>query len=621
LSVLILPNFRTAVGHTGEKHGYRTVPTRVTSLVADAVVDRLQRWGVERIFGYAGDGIDPILGALRRANGNPSFVSTRHEEMAAFMACGHAKYTGGVGVCLATQGPGAIHLLAGLYDAKLDRRPVVAIIGQVMSTALGSGYLQEVDLHSLFKDVCGQFVQTVFSAEQLPMAFDNAMRTAIASSTPTCLIIPHDVQQAPMPDEMPHSHGIVPSAAVTERRHFVVSEEQLRRAAEVLNNAERIALLVGRGAAGADAEIAEVVDILGAGVTTSLLGKPVLDETMPWHTGVMGHLGTTASADLMKHCDTLLMVGCNDPWTEFYPAPGQARAIQIDVEPRIIGSKYPVEVPLVGESTQTLRSLMPLLHRRDDRTWREQVQRSVSRWHAVAARHLEAPMDGANPEFVVHALSEHLPGNARVAVDVGSATYWYAKHVRLPRGVPAHVSGYLASMGCAMPYGLAAKLDRPDLPVVALIGDGAMQMNGLLELITVADQFQYWEDPRFVVLVLHNRELAEVSWEQREMEGDPRFDDSQRVPHFPYARYAELLGLNGIRIDTSAEAPTAWEAAFAADRPTLIEAIVDAAAPMLPPELPDEKADKVYQAISQERDGASVRERIDHHRSAEKSSS
>ena len=590
----------------------------VNRLVADGIVDRLREWGVKRIFGYAGDGIDPILGALHRADGSPAYVSVRHEEMAAFMACGHAKYTGEVGVCLATQGPGAIHLLAGLYDAKLDRRPVVAIVGQVVSTALGSGYLQEVDLHTLFKDASAQYIQTVFSPEQLPMALDNAMRTAIASSTPTCLIVPHDVQKEPLPDELPHSHGIVPSSAVIDRRHLVPSQERLQQAADILNSGEKVALLVGRGAAGAADEIAEIVDVLGAGVTTSLLGKPVLDEAAPWHTGVMGHLGTTASADLMENCDTLLIVGCNDPWTEFYPKPGQARTIQIDVEPKVFGAKYPVEVALAGDAGTTLRELQSLLHRRDNRGWADQVRHYVERWATVAAKSVEATAPGLNPEYMVHALNEYLPANARVAVDVGSSTYWYAKHLRLPPGVPAHVSGYLASMGCAMPYGIAAKLDAPDRPVVALVGDGAMQMNGLLELITLADRWRQWEDKRFIILVLHNRDLSEVSWEQREMEGDPRFPQSQTVPEFPYAHYAELLGLQGIRVTSSAMASEAWRAAFSVQCPTLIEAIVDAAVPLLPPNMPDEKADKVFDAVSQEPDSGGVRERIEQHLEVEK---
>lgn len=581
----------------------------MAELVADALVARLRAWGTTRIYGYAGDGVNTILGALARA-GDPEFVSTRHEELAAFAACGHAKYSGEVGVCLATQGPGAIHLLAGLYDAKLDRRPVVAIVGQVVSTALGSGYLQEVDLHALFKDVCAQYVQTIFAAQQMPMALDNAMRTALATSTPTCLIVPHDVQKAEVPDGPHHSHGVVPSAAVYTRAHVVAPDAELDRAADLLNEGERIALLVGRGATGAEDEIAELVELLGAGVTTSLLGKPVLDEAAPWHTGVMGHLGTTASARLMANCDTLLIVGSNDPWTEFYPTPGQARAVQIDVEPRVVGAKYPVDVALTGDAADTLSRLAPLIRRKIDRGWRQHVENWKHGWLSESTQRSEAQCDSANPEFVVRALSDHLPENARVAVDVGSATYWYARHLRLPPGVPAHVSGYLASMGCALPYGIAAKLDAPDRPVVALIGDGAMQMSGLLELVTIADRWRGWSDPRFVILVLHNRDLNEVSWEQREMEGDARFPASQDVPSFPYADYAELLGLQGLKVVESGQAPSAWQKAFDSDRPTLIEAVVDPKTPLLPPLMPDAKADTVYGALAEESNGDVMRERV-----------
>ncbi|SDD97087.1 thiamine pyrophosphate-requiring protein [Actinokineospora iranica] len=581
-----------------------------TNTVADALVERLRVWGVPRVFGYAGDGIDPLLAALRRAGGDPEFVPVRHEEMAAFMASGHAKYTGSPGVCLATQGPGAIHLLGGLYDAKLDRRPVVAIVGQVVSTALGSGYLQEVDLHTLFKDVCGQYLQTAFAPEQFPMILDNAMRTAIAEGTPTCVIVPHDVQRAEMPEQIPHAHGVVPSSAVIARPRVLPADADLGRAADLLNQGRRVALLVGRGAAGAGPEVERVVDLLGAGVTVSLVGKPVLPEDAPWHTGVMGHLGTTASAELMAGCDTLLIVGSNDPWTEFYPEPGQARAVQIDLDARVVGGKYPVEVPLVGDTTETLRALIPLLARKTDRGWHEQVTGSVSRWRSLAQRRAKDPADPLNPQLVVRELSDHLPARARVAVDVGSTTYWYARHLALPPGTPAHVSSYLASMGCAMPYALAAKLDAPDRPVVALVGDGAMQMNGLLELITVADRWRSWADPRFVVLVLHNRDLSEVSWEQREMEGDPRFPTSQRVPDFPYAAYADLLGLRGIRVDSPRQVTSAWREAFDADRPVVVEAVVDAAVPLLAPHLPDDKADKMYQGLSRESDDGGAREHL-----------
>jgi pyruvate dehydrogenase (quinone) len=539
--------------------------------VADVVVEKLREWDVSRVFGYAGAGIDPVLAALR---GDPEFVQARHEEMAAFMATGHAKYTGRLGVCLATQGPGAIHLLTGLYDAKLDRRPVVAIVGQVMSPALGSGYLQEVDLHALFKDVCGQYLQTASQPGQVPMLLDNAIRTAIATSSPTCLILPHDVQRAELP------YSVVPTPEAISRPRMLPAKDDLQRAANLLRHGSRVALMVGRGAAGAVREIEQLVERLGAGVTVSLVGKPVLPETAPWHTGVMGHLGTTASAELMAGCDTLLIVGCNDPWTEFYPAPGQARAVQIDIESRVVGSKYPVEVALVGDSSETLRALLALVPRTADRSWQRQVVSSVTSWRTSAEQRANVPADPLNPELVVRELSQHIPGNARVAVDVGSVTYWYARHLTLPQGVPAHVSSYLAAMGCAMPYGLAAKLSAPDQPVIALIGDGAMQMNGLPELVTVADRWRHWADPRFVVLVLHNRDLNEVTWEQREIEGDPRFPASQRVPAFPYADYAELLGLRGIRVDDPGELPKVWQEAFEADLPVVVEAIVDPAVPL-----------------------------------------
>ncbi|MGI9209809.1 MAG: thiamine pyrophosphate-requiring protein [Rhodococcus sp. (in: high G+C Gram-positive bacteria)] len=571
--------------------------------VADGIVDRLKEWGVRRVFGYTGDGIDPVLAALDRASDHIELVTARHEEMAAFMATGHAKYTGEVGVCLATQGPGAIHLLTGLYDAKLDSKPVVAIVGQVVTSAQGSGYQQEVELPTLFKDVCAQYVQSIDSAEQLGPALDNAFRTARATSSPTCVIVPHDIQQADAP-EREHAHGFVPSTAAFASPRMIPAEADLDRAADVLNAGEKVALLVGQGAYGAAAEIAEVAERLGAGVTTSLLGKPVVDETEPWACGVMGHLGTTASADLMAGCDTLLIVGSNDPWTEFYPAPGQARAVQIDIESRNLGAKYPIEVALPGDATETLRALFPRLEQ-SRRPWRDEVAHMVQDWRRIAAARCAEKPDRLNPQAVVAALSDHLPSDAQVAVDVGSVVYWYARMLRLPRGVPAHLSSTLASMGSALPYGLAAKLARPDRPVIALAGDGAMQMSGNSELVTVAHHWRNWADPRFVVLVLDNGDLAEVSWEQREMEGDARIPASQDVPVFPYADYARLLGLEGIRIERPEDIDEVWRTALAADRPVVIQAVTDPSTPLLPPRAPGAKVDKMFGALDQEgADGA-----------------
>lgn len=585
------------------------------STVADGIVERLTQWGVTRIFGYAGDGIDPILAALHRREEDVELVTARHEEMAAFMATGHAKYGGGVGVCLATQGPGAIHLLNGLYDAKLDRKPVVAIVGQVVSTALGSGYLQEVDLHTLFKDVCAQYVQTVMTPDQLPHVLDDAFRTALATSSPVCVIVPHDVQQADLPESGQQAHGVVTSSTAYAPGHAVPRDAELQQAADLLGAGERVAVLMGQGAAGAIDQVRELCERLGAGLTTSLLGKPLLDESLPYHCGVMGHLGTTASADLMSRCDTLLIVGSNDPWTEFYPAPGQARAVQIDVTGRNIGAKYPVDVALVGDAADTLERLLPLLPERTG--WRAEVEESVRTWREVVDQRAHQAAGPLNPQLVVHELSAQLPADAQVSVDVGSVTYWYARHLQLPPGVPAHLSSTLASMGSAMPYGIAAKLLHPDRPVVAMAGDGAMQMNGLSELITVAARWQDWADPRFVVLVLNNGDLAEVSWEQREMEGDPRFPTSQRVPAFPYARYAELLGLVGIRLQDPDDVADAWRQAFAADRPVVVEAVVAANMPLLPPHQPEEKVEQMRRGLAQESDGESARALLDEQRGHE----
>jgi pyruvate dehydrogenase (quinone) len=550
-------------------------------LVADVVVQRLQQWGVPRVFGYSGDGINALMGALRRA-GEPQFVQARHEEAAAFMAVGHAKYTGDVGVVVSTQGPGAVHLLTGLYDAKLDGVPVVALMGQQQQSVLGSQYQQEIDLLSLVKDVAAQFAQVVATPEQVPLVLDRAFRTALATRSPTVVVLPHDVQQQPAP-QPEHEHGVVVTAPSFRRGRLVPHEEDLRAAAAVLDAGRRPALLVGQGARAARAEVVAVAERLGAGIATSLLGKPHVDETLPFAAGVMGHLGTTASGFLLGTCDTLLMVGTNDPWTEYYPAPGQARAVQVDVDGRHLGNRYPVEVALPGDAAETLRALLPMLAGPSDGAWRASVEDAVRSWHALSAERARTPAEPVNPELVVAELSPRLPADAQVAVDVGSVTYWYARHLRLPETVPAHLSSTLASMGCAVPYGLAAKLAAPERPVVALSGDGAMQMLGNAELVTVAARWRQWADPRFVVCVLANRDLAEVTWEQREMEGDPRFDDSQSLPAFPYAGYAELLGLTGIRVTDPADLGPAWDRALAADRPVVLEVLVDPDVPLLPP--------------------------------------
>ncbi|WP_458779506.1 thiamine pyrophosphate-requiring protein [Arthrobacter sp. D3-16] len=572
--------------------------------VADLIVERLTTWGVKRVFGYSGDGINGFMGALRRAEGRVEFVQARHEETAAFMAVGHAKYTGGVGVVTSTQGPGAVHLLNGLYDAKLDGVPVVAIVGQQSRTVLGSAYMQEIELTVLFKDVAAQFVQQVNAPEQLPMVLDRAFRTAKATSSPCVVILPHDIQSAPAP-QLEQEHGVVVTAPSWSTSAKSPRGEDLDAAAAILNNAQRVALLVGQGARHAAAEVVAVAEQLGAGIATSLLGKPYVDETLPFAVGTMGHLGTTASAHLLGNCDALLIVGSNDPWTEFYPPPGAARAVQIDIDERKIGNRYPVEVGLAGDAATALKALGSRLDQRPGGQWRADVEQEVTRWRALSEERAAVPAMPVNPERVVRELNGRLPANAQVSIDVGSCVYWYARQLILPRGVPAHLSGTLASMGCSIPYGIAAKLAHPDRPLVALSGDGAMQMAGIAELVTVAHRWQQWQDPRFVVCVFNNRELTEVTWEQRESEGEPRFRDSQELPDFPFAGYAELLGLTGIRVDDPELLGDAWERAFAADRPVLIEVLTDPEVPLLPP-FPGgrEKADTMRKALAVEEGGS-----------------
>jgi len=553
------------------------------------------------MFGFSGDGIDPILGALQRAGNSPRLITARHEESAALMATGYAKWTDGIGVCLATHGPGAIHLLNGLYDARLDRRPVLAIIAQQHRTVLGSGYQQEIDAATLFKDVCASFINTVNTAEQLPLVLDKAIKTALATHSPTCVIIPHDVQQLPASEEPPpHSHGYVPTAIAFAAGRVLPDEDDVDAAAGVLNDGERVAIIIGQGARHAAAEVSLIADVLQAGVAKALLGKPVLSDDLPCVTGLVGHLGTVASEFLMSQCDTLVMIGTNEPYTEFLPKPGQARAVQIDIDPRSLGMRYPTEVNLVGDAAETLRMLTARLMSRDRSAWRERVTAAIDGWQDIIERRAYRHETPVGAQLLVRELSARLPDDALLAVDVGSVTYWYARHIRLRASMQAHLSSTLASMGSALPYAIAAKTAHPDRLVVALAGDGAMQMNGINELITVATMWPEWSDPRLPILVLDNGDLNEVSWEQRELEGDPRFSESQRVSSIPYADYARLLGLDGCKVDSADQVADAWDCALVAERPFVIHAVVDPAAPLLPPRLEEAAQKRMLAALEAE---------------------
>ena len=558
--------------------------------VGDFLIQRLSSWGVSRVYGYPGDGINGILGAFERAQETIRFIQVRHEEMAAFMACAHAKFTGEVGVCVATSGPGAIHLLNGLYDAKMDHQPVVAIVGQSARAAIGGHFQQEVDLISLFKDVANEYVHMASSPEQVRHLVDRAVRIARAERTVTCIIFPNDVQELDAVEEPPRKHSTVHSGLGFTTPRVVPYDEDLKRAADILNSGERVAMLVGAGALHATDEVVEVAETLGAGVAKALLGKAAVPDDYPFVTGAIGLLGTKPSWDMMTDCDTLLMVGSSFPYSEFLPETGQARGIQIDIDGRMLSIRYPMELNLVGDSRETLRALLPLLRRKTNRAWREQIEKGVTDWWQLVEARAMNSADPINPQRVFWELSPRLPDECILSCDSGSAASWYARDLKMRRGMMASLSGTLATMGPAVPYAVAAKFCHPDRVVIGIAGDGAMQMNGLNELITIGKYWKEWSDPRLIILVLNNRDLNMVTWEERVLAVDPRFPASQELPDFPYAEYAKSLGLDGIRVDRPDDIAAAWDRALAATKPFVFEAITDPNVPPMPPHITLEQA-------------------------------
>ncbi|WP_296612222.1 thiamine pyrophosphate-requiring protein [Sphingomonas sp.] len=552
-------------------------------MTSDFFVDRLKAWGVTRIYGYSGDGINGVLGALQRAEkaGGIEFIQVRHEEMAAFMATAHAKFTGELGVCLSTGGPGATHLITGLYDARLDHVPVLAIAGQAEATVRGADYQQELNLDRMFADVA-DYVQEAGAVVQVRHITDRAIRVAIAESGVGVIILPKDIQDSPW-EEPRQAHGFTRSGPGYSKPITIPYPADLQRAADVLNAGSKVAILIGAGARGAADDVKRAAELLGAGVAKALLGKDVLPDDLPYVTGAIGLLGTTPSYDLMTGCDTLLMIGTGFPWAEFLPKDGQARAVQIDIAPKMLGLRYPVEVNLHGDAAETLRALLPLLDRKRDRSWQDGIAAQMSEWWAILEKRALAEADPVNPQRVVWEMSPLLPADAIVTSDSGSCANWYARDYRVKEGQRATLSGGLASMGAAVPYAIAAKFAFPHRPVVALVGDGAMQMNNMAELITIQKYWRRWADPRLIVCVFNNGDLNEVTWEQRVMEGNPRFPDTQDIPDVPYAKFAEMLGLKGVYVDHADALAAAWIDALSADRPVVIEVKTDPEVPPLPP--------------------------------------
>jgi pyruvate dehydrogenase (quinone) len=573
--------------------------------VCDYVLQRLRAWGVTRIFGYPGDGINGFLGALDRQSDAIDFVQPRHEEMAAFMATAHAKFTSEIGVCMATSGPGAIHLLNGLYDAKLDHQPVLAIIGQQKRLSLGVDYQQEVDLHTLFKDV-SVFVHSCTHPAQARQLVDRGIRTALSESGVATLIFPEDVQEATAEPSPPREHGSVYTSIGWSRPRILPQEAELDRAAEVLNAGERVAMLVGQGAAHAEDEVVQAAELLGAGIAKALLGRAVVADDLPYVTGPIGLLGSRASYEMMEQCDTLFMVGTSFPYSEWLPQEGQAKGVEIDISGRMIGIRYPMDVHLIGDAKDTLQALLPRLRRKEDRSWQQQIERSVEEWWRVIERRAHLSFDHVNPQRVAWELGKRLPDDAILTADSGSSTTWWARFMKLRRGMLASLSGNLATMGPGTPYAIAAKFAYPDRPVVAFVGDGAFQMNGMNELITVARYHDRWPDQRLVFCVFNNEDLNQVTWEQRAMGGDRRFEGSQSLPNVPYAKWAELLGFTGIYVDDDEGLGDAWEHALNAGRPVVLDVKTDPNVPPVPPHVTSDQAKKLAKALKSDPDRFSI---------------
>ncbi|MGT2426556.1 thiamine pyrophosphate-requiring protein [Amnibacterium kyonggiense] len=572
----------------------------MATTVSEFVIQRMREWGVRRVYGYPGDGIgefDGALGGADRDGDGLEYIRPTHEEMAAFMATAHAKFTGEVGVCIATSSPGAFHMLNGLYDAKSDNVPVVAIVGQQGLASIGTFTQQEDNLERVFADVAC-YVQTITTPDQAQAVVDTAFRTAIARLQPAVIVLPHDVQgmrfSAPGAE-----HWVSRSSAAAASTRITPPEDELRRAAAVINAGEKVTFLVGAGARGATDEVLAAAELVGAGIITALRGKDVIPSDVPFHTQQVGLLGSLPSLRQMNDCDTIVLLGTNYPYGEFLPKTGQARGVQVDLKPEQLGIRYPTEVNLWGDVRSTLTALLPLLERKEDRSWQEGIAAGFHDWEQEMEQQamLTFP-DGGNPRRIFHELNRRLPDGAIVTCDAGTTADWYGHHIRLRRGMRGDMSGRLASMNGAMPYAIAAKFAHPERTVVCTIGDGAFQMLGMNELITVKKYLASWDDPTFVVIVMHNDDLAQVSWEMRTEDGNPVWRGSQDVESVDYAGWARLLGFNGITVSKDEDAAAAVEAALAFRGVTVIDDLVTRNAPPLPPRITAEYRNNTAKAFA-----------------------
>ncbi|NYI41487.1 thiamine pyrophosphate-requiring protein [Demequina lutea] len=567
--------------------------------VSDFVIQRIQEWGVSRVFAFPGDGIgefDGALGKADRAGEGLKYVRPTHEEICSLMATAHAKFTGEVGVCIATSSPGAFHMLNGLYDAKMDNQPVVAIVGQQGLNALGTFTQQENNLERTFEDVA-VYVQTIVSPQQAQAVIDTAFRTARVRLGPAVVVIPHDVQGMEMPELAP-ANWVSRSSAVAPSISIVPPQSEIVKAAAIINAGSKVTFIVGHGANGATDEVLKAAELAGAGLITALRGKQVVPSEVPYHSQQLGLLGSLPSLHQMSGCDTLVLLGTNYPYSQFLPESGQARAIQVDLKPEQMGLRYPTELNLWGDVKATLAALIPHLEQKTDLSWQTTVSDEMIEWeNEMEAQAMLSFKDGVNPRRVYHELNKRLPEKAIVTADAGTTADWYGHHIRLRRGMMGDLSGRLATMLAAMPYAVAAKFAYSDRPVICTIGDGAFQMLGMNELITIKKYMKEWDNPQLIIMVLHNDDLGQVSWEMRTEDGNPLWPGSQDVESVDYAGWAELVGFKGIRVRSDDEVEAAWDAAFAHQGVTLIDAYTSTNVPPLPPHITREFAKNTVEAL------------------------
>ena len=556
---------------------------------ADVLIDTIRAWGVEVVFGLPGDGINGIMEALRKQKDRIRFVQVRHEEAAAFMACGYAKFTGKLGCCLATSGPGGIHLLNGLYDAKMDGQPVLAITGMAFHDLINTNTQQDVELDKLYQNVC-VYNNRIMGPAHVENTAELACRTALGYRGVSHITFPVDLQEMEVTDAMRSQRNIPHhvSDAMAAGGH-IPPENDLIRAAELLNEGKRVVILAGRGAIGAGEELEMIAETLGAPIVKALLGKAAVPDDSPYTTGGIGLLGTKPSQEALERCDTLLMVGTSFPYMEFMPKPGQARAVQIDLDPMRIGLRYPVEVGLVGDSRRTLQILMKGLRRNTHRRFLEGIQDEVQDWWKLMedrGTQMTAPM---KPQMLAWELGKRLPSDAIVACDSGTIATWWARYIPVKRGQMHSISGNLATMACGMPYAIGAQVAHPDRPVFAFVGDGGFSML-MAEFATCVKH-----KLPVKIFIVKNNTLGQIKWEQMVFLGNPEY--GCELQPIDFAKFAEACGGTGLTIEDPKDCGAVIDQALATPGPVVVQAVVNPYEPPMPAKISVRQAAKFAEAL------------------------